>query len=161
MITEKVLNKVNKALKIKLYPWQRAYIKREPYDESELFKRRNGITTAYILRYLLEGGSTTKSALTNYADYPSSTTTKMYANWFINQTIDIDRKLKAAGVYDCAFKSGGKWTVLKKQAEIYKDNIFLLPAIVIVKNDMRYSKPTLAIEIHFAVFHAQIEFIKQ
>lgn len=158
-IDDRLLDRTEKAIGFKLYPWQREYIKRKDYDEYFLTARRSGKTTAYMLRILLEScGDVDYKLLHNMA----GGTTRVYANWFSNLAMYFNEQLKAAGVYKYIKRKTKKWTRIKgtPDAHIYKDYIALLPEIEIHRNDARYDRQTISIEFHFIIFHARIKWIK-
>lgn len=160
IITDKTIKRIEKAIKIKLYPWQKEYIKgSRPLGEEILCQRANGKTLAYIIRTLLNhGGNVTVAQLKNYADEPNNGN---YARYFAYWAYEINEQLKAAGVYEYIAKQADKWRLLRK-FEIKKctDFISLLPTVEIVTNDILYNNKTFELQIHFLVWHAHIKFIK-
>ncbi len=44
----------------------------------------------------------------------------------------------------------------RKDLRIYKDLFYILPAIILVFNDLIYSKRNFAIEFRWLVFHARL-----
>ena len=44
----------------------------------------------------------------------------------------------------------------KKSIAVYRDNIYLLPTVQIKVNEQMYMTRNLAVEFHFAVFHARL-----
>lgn len=54
-----------------------------------------------------------------------------------------------------------KYTLCRKDFEIYKNDINLLPTIRTVINDRMYTEKNFSIEFHFLVFHARLLFVKE
>lgn len=54
-----------------------------------------------------------------------------------------------------------KYTLCRKDFEIYKNDIHLLPTIRTVINDRMYTEKNFSIEFHFLVFHARLLFVKE
>lgn len=54
-----------------------------------------------------------------------------------------------------------KYKLYRKNFEIYKDNIYLLPTIRLYLNDMFYMNENFSVEFHFLVFHGRLLFIKE
>ena len=46
-----------------------------------------------------------------------------------------------------------KYHLYRKYVEIYYDDIFLLPTIRIVKDNLMYSRQNISIQFHFLMFH--------
>jgi hypothetical protein len=100
-ITPELLDRVDEALKIKLYPWQRAYLMGEYYDPDNEFKRRNGRTLAYILKLLLmpRDENITRDTIKYYSDQFKRR--NQYYKWFSRWALEINDKLTAAGIETC------------------------------------------------------------
>lgn len=119
VIDNKAIRKAEKALGIKFYPWQRAYLKREEYDGKYLTERKTGKSIAYIVRILLEcDGKVTREMLCNMADYPSVKYTARYRTYFTNWAMEINAMLEAAGVYRYAEKMTRKED--RKNGRVYR-----------------------------------------
>lgn len=54
-----------------------------------------------------------------------------------------------------------KYKLFRKDFEVYKNIIHLLPTIKLVVNDLVYIKKNFSIEFHFLVFHARLLFMKE
>lgn len=53
-----------------------------------------------------------------------------------------------------------KYSLYRKEFEIYKSVIFLLPTIVVRGRDWMYTFENFAIEFHFLCFHARLLWLK-
>lgn len=54
-----------------------------------------------------------------------------------------------------------KYKLFRKDFEIWRDEIFFLPTVKIVINNMIYAEQNFSIEFHFLVFHARLLFFKK
>lgn len=99
------IRRIEKALNIKLYKWQKQYIcGRRPWIYGE--QRQTGRTTAYILRLLIDVNSPPLVIYENpsrYADsynngYPRSGGGYVYTRFFIGELHRINKILNSAGV---------------------------------------------------------------
>lgn len=54
-----------------------------------------------------------------------------------------------------------KYRLERKDFQIWKDNIYLLPTINISIDDMMYINRNFSIEFHFLMFHGRLLFMKQ
>lgn len=54
-----------------------------------------------------------------------------------------------------------KYRLERKDFQIWKDNIYLLPTININIDDMMYINRNFSIEFHFLMFHGRLLFMKQ
>lgn len=110
-IDAEILCKAERALGIKLYEWQRAYLTDEPIKISiSIMGRVQGHTTAYILKLLLEDTEaaaldlTSRRAIAEVMDWWSFSTYHNrysnigYADWFKRMLVDIKRCLHDAGI---------------------------------------------------------------
>lgn len=52
-----------------------------------------------------------------------------------------------------------KYKLFRKDFEIWKQDIFLLPTFRIAINDLIYTQENLSIEFHFLVFHGRLLFL--
>ncbi len=99
------IRRIQKALNIKLYEWQKRYI----FGECSWFygeQRQTGRTTAYILRLLIDVKATPLVIYENpsrYADsyengYPRSGGGHIYTRFFTSELLRINKILNSAGV---------------------------------------------------------------
>lgn len=64
--------------------------------------------------------------------------------------------------YECKLGYRSKrYKLYRKDFEIYKNDIHLLPTIRMVINDRMYTEKNFSIEFHFLVFHARLLFVKE
>lgn len=49
----------------------------------------------------------------------------------------------------------------RKDFEIWKNEIYLLPTIKVLKDNMMYCRSNFSIEFHFLVFHARLIFMRK
>ena len=54
-----------------------------------------------------------------------------------------------------------KYKLVRKDFNIWKNEIFFLPTVTTVINDMFYAEENFSIEFHFLVFHARLIFLKK
>lgn len=54
-----------------------------------------------------------------------------------------------------------KYKLFRKDFEIYKNDIHLLPTIRVVVNDYMYIKKNFSIEFHFLTLHSRLLFMKE
>lgn len=54
-----------------------------------------------------------------------------------------------------------KYKLVRKDFNIWKNEIFFLPTVTTVINDMFYAEENFSIEFHFLVFHARLIFFKK
>lgn len=54
-----------------------------------------------------------------------------------------------------------KYKLVRKKFNIWKNEIFFLPTVATVINDMLYAEENFSIEFHFLVFHARLIFFKK
>ena len=52
-----------------------------------------------------------------------------------------------------------KWKLCEVRHEIYKKDIYWLPTIRTIINELQYVQKNLSIEFHFLMFHARLQFI--
>lgn len=103
---EHTIKKVEKALGLTLFDWQKEYIfEGKPYGASIRFARRAGKTLAHILRLCLSDGEPIKAALkpsclarNEFIGYLGEDgVTYQRSLWFIHELKEVYEKLKAAG----------------------------------------------------------------
>lgn len=98
-IDKSVIPQIEKALDFKLRDWQIAYIFEEPVVlKYAMFGRRNGKTTAYILKHALENGD--KIISMKSLEFVSDETEPISyrKRFFVNYYLDIVTKLNYAGI---------------------------------------------------------------
>lgn len=94
---QNILDQVEKALDIKLYDWQRAYILGRKWMQSS---RHSGRTLAYTIKLLVfYNKPIRKKALYHYAD--SLGRGMKYCQWYRRYALEINEKLTAAGIKTC------------------------------------------------------------
>lgn len=95
-ISPYLLEQVEKALDIKLYDWQKAYILDKYYDKAAAAGRASGKTLAYIIKRLLTPipFAISKRELEYYSDG----TGKRYNVYFREWALEINDKLTATGI---------------------------------------------------------------
>lgn len=54
-----------------------------------------------------------------------------------------------------------KYKLFRKDFNIWKNEIFFLPTVATVINNMLYAEENFSIEFHFLVFHARLIFFKK
>lgn len=98
-ISPYLLEQVEKALNIKLYDWQKAYILDKYYDPAAAARRASGKTLAYIIKRLLTPMpfAISKKELEHYSDGSG----KRYNVYFKKWALEINEKLTAAGIKTC------------------------------------------------------------
>lgn len=158
-ITDKLLNRVDKALKIKLYPWQRDYIKGQELSVNIMSQRGNGKSLAYIIRMLLMfNGNLTMDELNRYADEPY---TMEYRSLFVKEATKINEALKNAGVYRYAERQAKRWRIIKEKHFYRLTNwLTIIPTIDIHKDDFRYCNKTIILQVSWLIFHFSVTWIK-
>lgn len=95
-ISPYLLEQVEKALDIRLYGWQKAYILDKYYDTAAAARRQSGKTLAYIIKILLTPMpfAISKKQLEHYSDGSG----KRYNVYFKKWALEINEKLTAAGI---------------------------------------------------------------
>lgn len=95
-ISPYLLERVEKALDIKLYDWQKAYILDKYYDTTAAARRASEKTLAHIIKRLLTPMpfAISKSELEHYSDGSGKRYNVYYKEW----TLEINEKLTAAGI---------------------------------------------------------------
>ena len=98
-ISPYLLEQVEKALDIRLYDWQKAYILDKYYDTAAAARRASGKTLAYIIKKLLTPMpfAISKKELEHYSDGSG----KRYNVYFKKWALEINEKLTAAGIKTC------------------------------------------------------------
>lgn len=98
-ISPYLLEQVEKALDIRLYDWQKAYILDKYYDTAAAARRASGKTLAYIIKKLLTPMpfAIGKKELEHYSDGSG----KRYNVYFKKWALEINEKLTAAGIKTC------------------------------------------------------------
>lgn len=54
----------------------------------------------------------------------------------------------------------GKYKLFRKNFEAQKDTIYLLPTIVIVKDDMSFLYKTISVYCHWMIWHGRLVWIE-
>lgn len=98
-ISPYLLEQAEKALDIRLYDWQKAYILDKYYDTAAAARRASGKTLAYIIKRLLTPMpfAISKKELEHYSDGSG----KRYNVYFKKWALEINEKLTAAGIKTC------------------------------------------------------------
>lgn len=104
-LAEELIGKIEKALEIELYDWQRLYLITGIWQPPGA--RRQGRTLAYILRLLLDNSQPLllrrPGEVDAYAERPNDgwrykTVPTHYAKWFRSELKEIYERLRDAGV---------------------------------------------------------------
>lgn len=98
-ISPYLLDRVEQALSIKLYAWQRAYLQDKYYDVKQASGRQTGKTLAYIIKRLLTPYAISKDEIRHYSD--KAVQSRQYNEWFGCWALEINEKLTAAGIKTC------------------------------------------------------------
>lgn len=54
-----------------------------------------------------------------------------------------------------------KYRLYRKDFEIYKKDIYILPTFRIYLNNMIYKERNFSVEFHFIIFHARLLFVNE
>ena len=105
MINEEVLGQIEKAFDIKLYDWQRDYLLDKPFKTPT--SSQSGRSFAKIIKLLLTT-EIKEREIRSFAKY-ESIHRQIY---FEKQVLEIDNKLKSAGIKTKLIRQGGMNNVI-------------------------------------------------